>query len=109
VTFGFVGDPGSFLSQCQCDSRHPNLFLTVRLTALRSCASQSAGGAKMSGKPLRDMNTRAAKSRTVSAKVSPEELKKLDNLALERVVARGYVIKDQCQAGRLTPTSRPTS
>ena len=53
----------------------------------------------MSGRPLKDMNTRAAKSRTVSTKVSPEELAKLDDLALERGVARGYLIKELIQAG----------
>ena len=45
------------------------------------------------------MNTRAAKSRTVSAKLSLEELEKLDNLALERGVTRCYLIKELIQAG----------
>jgi predicted DNA-binding protein len=39
------------------------------------------------------------KSRTVSAKLNPEELQKLDNLALERGVTRGYLIKELIQAG----------
>jgi hypothetical protein len=39
------------------------------------------------------------KSRTVSTKLNPEELEKLDNLALERRVARGYLIKELIQAG----------
>jgi predicted DNA-binding protein len=39
------------------------------------------------------------KSRTVSTKLNPEELEKLDNLALERRVTRGYLIKELIQAG----------
>ena len=34
MTFGFVGDPGSFLSQQQGDWQLRELLLTVRLTAL---------------------------------------------------------------------------
>ena len=36
MTFGFVGDPGSFLSQCQRDSRRRGPVLTVRLTVTRA-------------------------------------------------------------------------
>jgi predicted DNA-binding protein len=39
------------------------------------------------------------KSRTVSTKLNPEELEKLDDLALERRVTRGYLIKELIQAG----------
>jgi hypothetical protein len=46
-----------------------------------------------------DTETADRKSRTVSAKLNPEELDKLDNLALERGVARGYLIKELIQAG----------
>ena len=47
------------------------------------------------------MGTESAdrKSRTVSTKLNPEELEMLDDLALERGVARGYVIKELIQAG----------
>ena len=39
------------------------------------------------------------KPRTVSTKLKPEELEKLDNLALERGVSRGYLIKELIRAG----------
>jgi len=44
------------------------------------------------------MNTRTPKSRTVSTKVKPEELEKLDYLALGRGVTRGYLIKELIRA-----------
>jgi predicted transcriptional regulator len=39
------------------------------------------------------------KPRTVSTKLRPEELGKLDDLALERGETRGYLIKELIQAG----------
>ena len=39
------------------------------------------------------------KPRTVSTKLKPEELAKLDDLALERGVTRGYLIKELIRAG----------
>ena len=45
------------------------------------------------------INTRTGKSRTVSTKVNHEELAKLDDLALERGVTMGYLIKELIHAG----------
>jgi succinylarginine dihydrolase len=45
------------------------------------------------------MNSADRKPRTVSTKLWPEELKRLDNLALQRGVTRGYLIKELIRAG----------
>ena len=39
------------------------------------------------------------KPKTVSTKLKPEELEKLDDLALDRGVTRGYLIKELIRAG----------
>ena len=45
------------------------------------------------------MDSANRKPRTVSTKLRPEELEKLDDLALERGVSRGYLIKELIRAG----------
>ena len=45
------------------------------------------------------MDSADRKPRTVSTKLKPEELEKLDDLALERGVTRGYLIKELIRAG----------
>jgi predicted DNA-binding protein len=45
------------------------------------------------------MDSANRKPRSVSTKLTPEELEKLDDLALERGVSRGYLIKELIRAG----------
>ena len=45
------------------------------------------------------MDSTGRTSRTVSTKLKPEELERLDDLALERGVSRGYLIKELVLAG----------
>ena len=46
-----------------------------------------------------DTDREDRKPRTVSTKLKPEELEKLDDLALRRGVSRGYLVKELIRAG----------
>ena len=46
-----------------------------------------------------DTDREDRKPRTVSTKLRPEELEKLDDLALRRGVSRGYLVKELIRAG----------
>jgi hypothetical protein len=98
VTFGFVGDRGSFLSQCQRDLRLRNLFLTVRLTALRSRKVRIPVG-RIHPVDLQGHGIRRPQIKNRIGQVEPRRAAEARQSGSGTGVTRGYLIKELIQAG----------